>query len=151
MPLIRGIHNGRAAIVTVAIVDAAKYKEHKQSAQPVLKGAVPFKALIDTGATRTMIAGRVVARLGLQQVNKIEFSGLGGTTWRPGYLFHVAFYQTPPRDQSEVSRIRVLNRGINGGELLDEHTFDVLLGMDVLTTGNLHINKDGTFRFLFGE
>ena len=32
-----------------------------------------------------------------------------------------------------------------------EHTFDVLLGMDVLTTGDLNINKDGSFRFLFGE
>ena len=151
MPLIRGSHNGRAAIVTIAIVDAAKYKEHRQSAQPVFKGALPFKALIDTGATRTMIASRVVTKVGLQQVNKIEFSGLGGTTWRPGYLFHVAFYKSPPTDQTEVSTIQVLNRAINGGELLDEHTFDVLLGMDVLTTGNLHINKDRTFSFLFGE
>jgi hypothetical protein len=151
MPLIRGRHNGRAAVATVAIVDAAKYKEHKQSDNPVFQGAVPFRALIDTGATRTMIASRVVVRLGLQQVNKIEFSGLGGSVWRPGYLFHVGFYTSPPANSAEISRIRVLKREINGGELLDEHTFDVLLGMDVLTTGNLHIGKDGTFRFLFGE
>jgi hypothetical protein len=38
---------------------------------------------------------------------------------------------------------------INGGELSDAHTFDVLLGMDVITTGNLQIDKAGTFRFTF--
>jgi hypothetical protein len=48
MPLIQGNHNGRAAIVTVAIIDAANYKGHKSSDQQILKGAVPFKALIDS-------------------------------------------------------------------------------------------------------
>jgi len=42
-----------------------------------------------------------------------------------------------------------LKKAINGGALLDEHTIDVLLGMDVLTTGSLHIDKAGTFRFAF--
>ena len=150
MPLLQGRHEGRAAIVTVAIVDAAKYKEHRQSGNPVFQGAAPFRALIDTGATRTMIARRVVAQLGLQQVNKIEFSGLEGTTWRAGYLFHVAFYvSSPPIHETIPNRIRVLKRVINGGELSDEHTFDVLLGMDVLTTGDLQIGKDGTFKFEF--
>jgi hypothetical protein len=149
MPLIQGTHDGRAAIVTIAIVDAAKYGEHKQSANPVFQGAKPFRALIDTGATTTMIAKRVVAQVGLQQVNLIALSGLGGTTWRPGYLFHVAFYKSPPVTVTEQSKIQVLKRVINGGELLDEHTFDVLLGMDVLTTGDFRINKAGTFSFSF--
>ena len=96
-----------------------------------------------------MIASRVVAQTGLQQVNKIQFSGLGGTTWRPGYLFHIAFYESPPATITEISKIHVLRREINGGEMLDEHTFDVLLGMDVLTTGELLIDKSGVFRFSF--
>jgi len=149
MPSIHGAHDGRAAIVTIAIVDAVKYREHRQGGNSVFQGAVPFRALIDTGATRTMIASRVVTRLGLQQATLLQFSGLGGTTWRPGYLFRVAFYDRPPTDAAEQSRIMVLNRDIMGGELTDEHTFDVLLGMDVLTTGSLHIDKAG-FRFTFG-
>lgn len=36
------------------------------------------------------------------------------------------------------------------GPLTDERTFDILLGMDVLTTGNLHIDKS-EFKFRFGE
>jgi hypothetical protein len=113
------------------------------------RGARPFRALIDTGATSTMIAPRVVTQLGLQQVNKRLYGGLGGLSWRPGYLFHVAFYETPPVDESDISKIRICLREINGGELLDEHTFEVLLGMDILTTGNLQITKDGGFSFSF--
>ncbi len=150
MPLIQGSHDGRAAIATIAIVDAAKYHEHKQSDQSLFRGAVPFRALIDTGATRTMIAPRVVSRLGLQQVTMLRFSGLGGTAWRPGYLFRVGFYERPPTDTTEHSRIMVLKRDIIGGELTDEQTFDVLLGMDVLTTGAFHLDKNG-FEFRFGE
>src|SRR5580658_318534 len=149
MPSIQGNHNGRAAIVTIAIIDAANYNNHKASDDRVLKGAFPFQALIDTGATRTMIATRVVTRLNLQPVNKLDFAGLGGVSRRNGYLFHVAFYKSPPANASEVSNIQVFKKAINGGELSGENTLDVLLGMDVLTSGNLHINKVGTFRFLF--
>src|SRR6185312_8448290 len=105
---------------------------------PILRGVKPFRALVDTGATSTMIAPRVVSALGLQQVNRLQFSGMGGLTWRPGYLFHVAFYERPPaNDDTRPSKIHVLRKVINGAELLDEHTFDVLLGMDMITTGAL--------------
>jgi len=97
-----------------------------------------------------MIATRVVSQLGLQQVNKLKFQGMGGETWRPAYLFHVAFYDTPPLDGGErVSKIHICRKVVNGGELSDEHTFDVLLGMDILTTGRLVVDRDGTFSFSF--
>jgi hypothetical protein len=149
MPLIQGHHNGRAAVIPVAIIDVAKYREHKISNASIFKGAKPFHALIDTGATSTMISPRVVAALGLEQVNQIKFGGLDGLSWRPAYLFHVGFYETPPVDVNDVSNIRICRKAINGGGLSDEHTFDVLLGMDVLTTGNLHVDRDGTFKFTF--
>jgi gag-polyprotein putative aspartyl protease len=147
MPLIQGNHNGRAAIVTVAIIDAADYKNHRLR-QELLK-AIPFPALIDTGATRTMIAARVVAKLNLQLVNKLDFASMEGVSRRNGYLFHVGFYQSPAVTDTEISNVQVFKRVINGGELPDGNTFDVLLGMDVITSGNLSIDKDGTFRFLF--
>jgi hypothetical protein len=96
-----------------------------------------------------MIASRVVSRLNLQLVNKLDFSGLGGMSRRNGYLFHVAFYESPPVRDTEVSKIQIMRRAINGGELSQEDTFDVLLGMDVITTGSLHIERDGSFRFIF--
>ena len=90
-----------------------------------------------------------ITRLGLQIVNKIAFSGLGGLTWRPAYLFQVAFYVSPPsEDASAINKIYVCKRVINGGELSDDTTFDVLLGMDVLTTGTLVLDKE-KFKFSF--
>lgn len=147
MPLIKGNHNGRAAIIPVAIIDVAKYRQHKGSKASVLRGAQPFKALMDTGATSTMISPRVVSALGLQQVNKRQFGGLDGVSWRPGYLFHVAFY--PPAEAGVVSKMQICTRELNGAELSNEHSFDVLLGMDILTTGSFRIDKDGTFAFEF--
>jgi len=96
-----------------------------------------------------MVSRRVVERTGLQVVNRIPFAGLGGVSWRPAYLFHVAFYESSPTGvPQEVSRIRLCRKVINGGELSDEPTFDVLLGMDIITTGTLTIDRDG-FRFAF--
>jgi hypothetical protein len=97
-----------------------------------------------------MIASRVVNQLKLEQVGKLKFDGMNGETWRPSYLFHVAFYDVPPLDGGEqVSKIHICRKVINGGELTHEHTFDVLLGMDILTTGEFRLSRDGTFRFTF--
>jgi hypothetical protein len=81
--------------------------------------------------------------------HKRLFSRLGGLPWRQAYLFHVAFYETPPVDENDISKIHICMKETNGGELPDGHTFDVLLGMDVLTTSNLQVDKDGTFSFSF--
>ncbi len=149
MPLIQGRHNGRAAVVPIAIIDVAKYRGHKFSNAPVLPGTKPFRALIDTGATSTMISPRVVSSLGLQQVNMRRYNGLGGLFDRPAYLFHVAFYHAVPTAPAAINPISICLKEINGGALSDEDTFDVLLGMDVLRTGNLRVDKDGTFSFEF--
>jgi hypothetical protein len=61
----------------------------------------------------------------------------------------VAFYEHNPGESATPSEVHVCRKVINGGELSDEHTFDVLLGMDILTTGELHIGKSGTFGFTF--
>jgi hypothetical protein len=156
MPYLQGRHEGRAAFIEVAIVDAAKYIEHKQSKNPVLHGVRPFKALIDTGATSTTITKNVVSFLGLQPVTKLPYASRDGLTWVRAYLFHVAFYgpvvplsADPEESESLVNSMRVFKRVITGGEIENQDSFDVLLGMDVITTGNLTINVDGTFGFAF--
>jgi len=45
--------------------------------------------------------------------------------------------------------MHVCAKVITGGEIEDQDSFDVLLGMDVITTGNLTISVDGTFGFAF--
>src|SRR5260370_19117354 len=94
MLYIQGRHDGRAAFLDVAIVDAARYREHKQSRRPILHGVRRFKALIDTGATSTMITTKVVSLLGLQPATKLPYRNKGGLIWTTAYLFHVVFYDT---------------------------------------------------------
>jgi hypothetical protein len=156
MPYIHGKHEGRAAYVEVGIVDAARYVEHKQSKNPVLQGVRPFKALIDTGATSTMITKNVVSLLDLQPVTKLPYASRNGLIWTPAYLFHVLFpgpivplSADAEESESLVSNMRVCTKVITGGEIENQASFDVLLGMDVITTGNLTINVDGTFGFAF--
>ena len=155
MPYLHGKHDGRAALIEVAIIDAARYREHKQSHDPILRGVKPYKALIDTGATTTMITA-VVEELSLQAVNKRLWRSRDGAQWRDAFLFQLAFYgeQLPVGDSaedgvSEINRLHVCTRVINGGKLENEPSWDVLLGMDVITTGILTIDKAGTFSFAF--
>ena len=56
---------------------------------------------------------------------------------------------SPEDGESRVSNTHVLKKIITGGEIDDQDSFDVLLGMDVITTGNLTISMDGTFGFAF--
>jgi hypothetical protein len=93
MPSVNGEHDGRQIITDVAIIDVAKYKEHKASNNLILSGVRRYRALIDTGSTSTMITSRVVAELGLEFVNRKLFRIADGQeAWRPAYLFYVAFY-----------------------------------------------------------
>jgi predicted aspartyl protease len=164
MRYVQGNHDGRAAIIRVAVIDAAKYRKHQQPPKSVIRGVKPYNALIDTGASCTMISLHVARELNLEPVTKKPFASLGGTIWTMAYLFHVAFYDTSfksslhsddgdqhtPEDQAtQLSKIHVYNQAITGGEIASETSFDVLLGMDIITTGRLVVDKDGTFAFAF--
>jgi hypothetical protein len=150
MPSIRGQHNHRAAYVTVTIIDDAGYQTHRQSASPVLQGARPYRALIDTGATGTALTRHVVAELGLLPVGKRQFGTPTGIVWQPYYLVRAAFYDSPPEPGSTApSRIRVYRQVIEAGEIQDQPSFDVLLGMDVITSGRLVVDRDGSFEFSY--
>ena len=154
MPCIRGNHNGRAARIPVAIVDAARYKRHKEAAAPVLAGVKPYVALIDTGATSTMISGKVVSELSLQPVTAIPYMSLDGLVYRKACLFHVALYESLTvenlqRYGSEPYKIHICRKEIIGGILNDGTSFDVLLGMDIISTWELHFYSDGHFELTF--
>lgn len=107
-----------------------------------------------------MITSRVVSELNLEIVNKKLFRIADrGEDWRPAYLFYVAFFGAAVADgDSEedgvstlVNRIYRCTKEINGGAIKDEDSFDVLLGMDIISTGTLTIAADGMFRFEFSH
>jgi hypothetical protein len=147
---IRGRHNGRAALIPAAIIDAARYRRHRDAAAPVLSGVVAYRALIDTGATSTMISMRVMEEMALEPVTKIPFHSLDGITYRQACLFNVALYDGMRlddigRDRPSASRIHICTKLVTGGVLDTGASFDVLIGMDIISTWTLTFSKDGAF------
>jgi hypothetical protein len=93
MPVITGPHNNSDIFLTLGVIDADAIDVSDPTKQ---FGQIPtpnlFKALIDTGAQKTMISPAVVQRLNLTPRGKILVSGVGPTAhYHNGYFFHVAF------------------------------------------------------------
>jgi Aspartyl protease len=156
MPWISGRHDNSQVFIDVGVVDALAMVN-----QPPAGADFPvpprFRALVDTGAQRTMITSDVDKTVGLQPIGKIALQGIGGAiTYHNGYLFHVAFMlprgapQPLPSGQTQQQfMIFIQQNVIHGGELSSAVGFDVLLGMDIISTGALHIEGNGAFSFSF--
>jgi hypothetical protein len=115
-----------------------------------------FKALIDTGATGTCITKAAADRMGLLPIGKVEVQGVSGTKAHNNYLFHVGFTTVLPgaliamlanQGGNQVQlQLHINNTPIQGAEFdAGQGGFDVLLGMDVISTGSLKIEGDGSF------
>jgi len=157
--VVNGRHDGRTAITPVAIIDISKREQQKKSNKELLEGVNPYRALIDTGATSTMLSNKVISDLGLIPVGPAKFHGIHSVKIGVVYLFRVAFYGDVAgkdllatrsiKTDKEVHKIYICPTDIEGGEIDEQPNFDVLLGMDVLRTGNLRIDKSGDFSFSF--
>jgi hypothetical protein len=117
-----------------------------------------FKALLDTGAQTTMISPNVANTLGLTPIGQIPIQGVGpAVTYHNAYLFHVAFVipllhmgQPIAAGGGVGTMIFIHPPPIHGGEITSTGgQFDVLLGMDVISTGSLAVEGIGTFSFSF--
>jgi hypothetical protein len=160
MPSIYGRHNGRQVFLDVSIIHRNDILQYDASNAAHLKTAKRYTALVDTGATVTMITPRVVREMNLLPVTKMQFHGISGIQFHNAYLFYVGFagasvplssVQVPDPDPDATwIKIYLCTKLIQGGELPDNGRFDVLLGMDIISTGKLVL--DGmlsTFSFTF--
>lgn len=162
MPCLWLQHNNSQLFINVAIIDAATFNVAGGPIGPQLPGPPPmFAALVDTGAQKTMITTNVVNTLGLQAQGQIPIQGVGpNITWHNGYLFHVAFTMpvvgpaavAMPPGQMQLM-VHVNPNVIYGAELTAPAgapaAFDVLLGMDILSSGHLSVGANGQFSFSF--
>jgi hypothetical protein len=104
--------------------------------------AQPYIATWDTGATNTVITSKVVTELGLKPSGKVKVRGVGpaGVVQEHDsntYLVNIFL----PNNVGLVA-VRVSENAVDG--------CDVLIGMDVITTGDLAItnhNDKTTFSF----
>lgn len=148
MPSISGRHNGRQLIVEVALVgvslEADFLAADSESGRSVF--SEPVRALIDTGATSTSVSPQVAQSLGLRPSGKRDVLTANGLRRARFFEFHVAMLGKG----DGATPFYVLPRTVKGDELnSDQFMFDILLGMDVISQGDLLIRRDGAFIFEF--
>lgn len=157
MPCVWLPHNNKQLFINVAIVAPAVIDAVNQNKDP---GRVEmFKALVDTGATSTCITKAVADKVGLVPIGKVPVHGVAGVSYHNNYLFHVGFtFQQPLPVGTEVDakapkpkwNAHFLADPIQGAELkIGGDAFQVLLGMDVIASGALVVNGNGSASFSF--
>lgn len=163
MPCIWGQHSGAQLFCAAVVIpsDAPGILQTPDGGS--YQGEIhAVRALIDTGATITCVSSRLAKILKLQPVGKVPVHGVAGIVPHNSYLFLIAFPfnvlpgQKPPADLSVgpgqmATQIHLLQKVLQGFEFEGGATpaFDVLLGMDVISTGSLVVQGNGTFSFSF--
>jgi hypothetical protein len=152
MPCIWGQHNGSQLFIPVIIIPHPVIPDTHTSHQSL-------NALVDTGATTTALADALPPRLNLQPVGKLPVQGVGGLQAHNSYLFMVGFGfpitgapgAPPPPPGHVTAQVFCLNKVVQGCEIRlgPKPPFDVLLGMDVISTGSLVVQGNNTFSFSF--
>lgn len=106
-----------------------------------------FRALVDTGASRTAISQNVIDKVGLRPLGQIEVGNVKRTEMHETYMFYVGVWPEPLGDSPPaIFGVGDAIMGIDGG---DSRYYDVLLGMDIVTQGSLSISLDGAFELGF--
>ena len=152
MPSISGRHNSRQVVFEIAVVGVSR------EAEDYLTGGVPsfsvlsetLKALVDTGATASSITPAAAQRLRLRPAGKRDIVTGNGQRRSRFYEFQVALIGEQMGAGGGAPSFYVLPEMIGGNEFnADGLAFDILLGMDVISQGDLIIRRDGTFSFEF--
>jgi len=105
---------------------------------PQLQNSHEFSALWDTGATNSMITGRVASQCGLTPTGYTQVSTAGGMLDEaPTFLVDIYL----------PNRVRIENVKVAQGELGE---IDLLIGMDIILLGDFAVtNLDGKTAFSF--
>jgi hypothetical protein len=160
MPCIWGQHNGSQLLCAVAILPP-----NIASQSGAYPGPPPTTttALIDTGATTTGITSALAAQLQLPPVGIMPIHGVGGVQHHNSHLFMVGFpfavppgaplpaNLPPPAPGQTAIQLHVLLNVIQGCAFQGGNApFQVILGMDVLSSGSLVVQGGNrTFSFSF--
>jgi len=106
-----------------------------------------FTALVDTGAQRTCVTENVVQQLNLRRRGRVEIWNIKRPEEHFTYLFHVGIW--PDAEDNVPATVFGIGSEIEGIDVGNNRFFDVLLGMDIITQGSLHLRRDGSFEMGF--
>ena len=102
------------------------------------------RGLIDTGASASLICRRFAERLALPSIGRRPLVTARGTDLTERYEFRIGFLLA---DATGHGRPVIIDSELIGSEFDDHANFDVIVGMDVLRTGELILRRDHSFAF----
>ena len=138
MPLIRGSLDHYQPLIDVSIARSVGSDDRES-----------YRALIDTGATRTCISRQIVERHDLDFRTKVLVQGADSMpARRPAYAFSLGLFCETTDRLGEATTLFVLPQELIAPAFLERAGFDVLIGMDFLSTGKLLIDRQ-EFSFEF--
>lgn len=151
MPIIKGHHNRKQIFLDVVLLDLKRDAHSSEDYSELLVRLESAKALIDTGATATSITPNAAAKLGLRMAGRQNVLTAGGPQYVPYYVFYVGFvYPEGVNPIAKPATFHVLPDPVTGAAFLfNSSPFDILLGMDVISQGDLFVRRDGNFSFEF--
>lgn len=138
MPLIRGSLRHLQPLVHVSVGRSAEAPDRET-----------YRALIDTGATRTCIARRIIERHQLEpRARMLVQSASSAAERRRAYAFSLGVFCETADHLGLAKTLYVLPGELVAPDFQDNESFDVLIGMDFLSLGRFVLERqDFTFEF----
>lgn len=123
MPCVTGpINNGQIEI-SVAI------------GKEVSSNAEIFGAIVDTGSQNTCISERAAKQLGLIKITEVRVFGMHGSEHRKTYSAYIRIPVSRGNRDFEFEKKSFT-------EFTSYGSFDVIIGMDIITQGSLNVSGD---------
>lgn len=136
MPSVEGKHDGRQIILPVVVL---------ASDDPLDLTHVRATALLDTGATSSGIGPQIIKGLELLSHEKRRLSVATELRMVDYYLFRIGIPQ-----ESSGPALPFVFAETDGFAWPEPKSFDVILGMDVLSQCDLQLSRSGRWRLDFG-
>jgi hypothetical protein len=140
MPCISGKYGEKGLMIEVGILPHGE----------TLKGALKlYKALIDTGASRTCISDRLVSFHRFAPTGDATMNHAWGSNHAFTYLFNMFVPTRVNMGQNGQSSGDVSMFTLEGLSFKAKSEFDILIGRDFLCRGSLNMSFDGHFSLCF--
>jgi hypothetical protein len=121
-----------------------------RSDNPADLSFVEATALLDTGATSSAIAPRIVSQLGLDPYAKRPLMVATEERLVDFYLFRIGLFPKAAGLDPDSLALPYVFAETDGFRMRDSTTFEVILGMDVIRQCDLNVSRDGDWRLEFG-
>ena len=145
MPGISWLHDGRRLVLPVSVFPSVTADNASEC--ELVTG------LLDTGATGTGIRQDIIDRLKLGKRGRRRIFTANGDVIANEHLIRIGFYpgrfENHPFDLSGISPF-VLERQSLAHSLHPNFSFELIIGMDVISQADLTVSRDGRCSLEFG-